>query len=141
MHASTARACLRKLSDWVNSVSKHHTSERIIPCFSRVSCGFLPPRWRAIAGFAQLFRFSPDNTLDSSRGMPQSTRKLNVVPALRVEPTPACAEDGCPAHVRLQDRERKSNADFVVAQPPGDGARGQRARSAARLRDRKSTRL
>src|ERR1035441_9068151 len=81
-HASTASACLRKLSDWVNSVSKHQASERIIPCFSPVSCGFLPPRWHAIDGFAQLFRFSPDNTLDSSRGMPQSTLELNVVPAL-----------------------------------------------------------
>jgi hypothetical protein len=28
MQASTAKACLRKLSDWVNSVSKHHAEER-----------------------------------------------------------------------------------------------------------------
>src|SRR5271165_5715514 len=40
MHASTARACLRKLSDWVNSVSKHQASERVIPRFSPVSPGF-----------------------------------------------------------------------------------------------------
>src|SRR3981189_1141026 len=38
MHASTASGCLRKLSDWVNSVSKHHAAFRSImfSCFLRL---------------------------------------------------------------------------------------------------------
>src|SRR6516162_9845288 len=28
MHAATASACFRRLSDWVNSVSKHHAAAR-----------------------------------------------------------------------------------------------------------------
>src|SRR5580700_7605535 len=49
MQASTASACLRRLSDWVNSVSKHHAALRSImplPCPLRVlaaSLFFLPP--------------------------------------------------------------------------------------------------
>src|ERR1700693_4076890 len=34
MQASTASACLRKLSDWVNSVSKHHAVSRSIMLFA-----------------------------------------------------------------------------------------------------------
>jgi len=39
MQASTASACLRKLSDWVNSISKPMLLSIIhgfLPCFSRV---------------------------------------------------------------------------------------------------------
>src|SRR5580704_3417912 len=47
MQASTDRACFRKLSDWVNSVSKHHAVSRsivilILECskyFARTQCG------------------------------------------------------------------------------------------------------
>src|SRR3954449_11974755 len=36
MHASTDKACFRKLSDWVNSISKHHAASRstAIVCLS-----------------------------------------------------------------------------------------------------------
>src|ERR1700683_3086413 len=50
MQASTASACLRKLSDWVNSVSKHHALSRTImlsALFLRVlrrSLWFSPPK-------------------------------------------------------------------------------------------------
>src|SRR5580658_5757239 len=40
MQASTASACLRKLSDWVNSVSKHHADSRSIMLFNLFSAGF-----------------------------------------------------------------------------------------------------
>src|SRR5271169_2696620 len=54
IHASTASACLRKLSDWVNSVSKHHAASRLImllPCPLRVLAAqlwFSPLRFRAL---------------------------------------------------------------------------------------------
>ncbi len=40
MQASTASACLRKLSDWVNSVSKHHADSRSIIAFALFIAGF-----------------------------------------------------------------------------------------------------
>src|ERR1700683_132028 len=54
MQASTASACLRKLSDWVNSVSKHHALSRTImlsALFLRVlrrSLWFSPPEFTAL---------------------------------------------------------------------------------------------
>src|SRR5215469_2467063 len=45
MHASTARACLRRLSDWVNSVSKHQADSWLF----MISSGFV--RVASIYGF------------------------------------------------------------------------------------------
>src|ERR1700686_3286718 len=53
MQASTASACLRKLSDCVNSVSKHHADSRsimLLPCllvFFAVYLWFSPARFAA----------------------------------------------------------------------------------------------
>src|SRR5437899_1940410 len=42
MHASTARACLRKLSDWVYSHSKPQADSRFCKVLYLFSPGFLP---------------------------------------------------------------------------------------------------
>ena len=51
MQASTASACLRKLSDRVNSVSKHHAVSRSIMLFALF-----------LRDFAASFWFSPQDS-------------------------------------------------------------------------------
>src|SRR5439155_18133052 len=67
MHASTASACLRKLSDWVNSVSNPHACSWSVmicylfsPSFLHVSLLFV---WRIVPLWYQIF-------LDFHRGHP-----------------------------------------------------------------------
>src|ERR1700726_3939383 len=45
IHASTASACLRKLSDWVNSVSKHHADSRSIMLLAYLQQDFAGSFW------------------------------------------------------------------------------------------------
>src|ERR1019366_3748976 len=63
MQASTASAFLRKLSDWVNSVSKHHAVSRSIMLFALSSAGFR----RFAPAFASKFRGFLHFTLDIHR--------------------------------------------------------------------------
>jgi hypothetical protein len=57
MHASTASACLRKLSDWVNSVSKPQAASRSFMVSYLFSLGFRPFAFGFFTGFS---RFAPD---------------------------------------------------------------------------------
>src|SRR6266853_154493 len=76
MQASTASACLRKLSDCVNSVSKHHADSRsimLLPCLLR--------------DFAVYFWFSPARltascilTLTSTGYVPQIVSAVGTSP-------------------------------------------------------------
>src|SRR5712691_13530245 len=78
MHASTASACLRKLSDCVNSVSKHHADSRsimLLPCLKR--------------DFAVYFWFSPARftalcilTLTSTCYVPQIVSAVGISPPI-----------------------------------------------------------
>src|ERR1700758_539146 len=63
MHASTASACFRKLSDWVNSVSKPHADSRSFMVSYPFSPGFL---W-FISGFPKLFFVFIQISLDIHR--------------------------------------------------------------------------
>src|SRR5437870_2179767 len=92
MHASTTRACLRRLWDWVNSVSKHHAAFLSIMFSHRVSPGFrrLVPVFYG-SGLAN----HPRICLTSTGMVPQITHEigttsvgfLGVLPALA---TPTC---------------------------------------------------
>ena len=67
MHASTASACLRKLSDWVNSVSKHHASARSIPRFSSILAAILSSPLSTRSATFSVLSIVILNLLDSSR--------------------------------------------------------------------------
>src|SRR6478735_7317478 len=63
MHASTASACLRKLSDWVNSVSNPHAAARSFmdsslfsPVFRRVFSAFVGSVSRFTEKFLDIHR-------------------------------------------------------------------------------------
>src|SRR5947209_19243489 len=73
MHASTESACLRKLSDWVNSVSKHHAALRSMRSFPVFSLNFrhsrvaLHKRRDLHSGMCRLILTTMEHTLESKQ--------------------------------------------------------------------------
>src|SRR5690242_16807989 len=75
MQASTANACLRKLSDWVNSVSKpprpFAITHELFPVFS----------WFSPVNFAfhiRIFYLGPRFSLTSTGYLPQITSQVGI---------------------------------------------------------------
>src|SRR5882762_10769745 len=70
MHASTASACLRRLSDWVNSVSKHHAAARSFMLSYLFSPGL---RWFVLVFMGSSGPFHARMSLTSTGLIPQIT--------------------------------------------------------------------
>ena len=75
MQASTASACFRKLSDWVNSVSKHQASSRVIAVFSGIYWAFVGVRTSTILILHSFLGFHAAHPLT----LPNVCRKVRVV--------------------------------------------------------------
>src|SRR5579872_4575022 len=86
MHASTARACLRKLSDWVNSVSKLQAASRsftIFSWFSPVFMGVISVIMGLIYVFHSIFLLTLHHLCRTLR---LRTKLVRVVSALALPP-------------------------------------------------------
>src|ERR1017187_2700875 len=74
--ASTESACLRRLSDRVNSVSKHHASSRVIAVFSGIYWGIVAHLGLGASNLHRYFGFRASDLLTLSN----VCRKVPIVP-------------------------------------------------------------